>query len=93
MPRLQRKSFAAADEVRTFSRGHIDVVLLDEIAMARFMLQPGWRWSIDVAPTVRTHSCQNRHVGYAISGSLQVVGRRHRAHHRGGRLLRDSARA
>jgi class 3 adenylate cyclase len=73
MPRLQHKSFAVADEVRTFPRGHIDVVLLDEIAIARFMLQPGWRWSIDVAPTVRTHSCQNRHVGYAICGSLRVT--------------------
>jgi class 3 adenylate cyclase len=73
MPRLQRKSFAVSDEVRTFSRGHIDVVLLDELAIARFRLQPGWRWSIDVAPTERTHSCQNRHVGYAISGSLQVT--------------------
>ena len=34
MPRPQRKSFADPDEVRTFKRGHIDVVLLDEIAIA-----------------------------------------------------------
>jgi class 3 adenylate cyclase len=72
MPRLQRKSFANADEVRTFQRGQIDVVRLDEIALARFKLQPGWRWSVDVSPTVRTQFCQNRHVGYAISGSIQV---------------------
>ena len=73
MPRPQRKSFADPDEVRTFKRGHIDVVLLDEIAIARFKLQPGWRWSVDVAPTERTHSCRNRHVGYALSGSLRVT--------------------
>ncbi len=73
MPRPQRKSFADPDEVRSFKRGHIDVVLLDEIAVARFKLQPGWRWSVDVAPVERTHSCRNRHIGYAISGSLQVT--------------------
>lgn len=56
-----------------FPRGRVDVILLDEIAIGRFKLQPGWRWSVDVAPTVRTHSCKNRHVGYAISGWLQVT--------------------
>jgi len=71
MPRLQRKSFATPDEVRTFPTGRIDVILLDEIAIGRFALQPGWRWSKDVAPVVRTRSCQLRHVGYAVSGSLQ----------------------
>jgi class 3 adenylate cyclase len=73
MPRLQRKSFATADEVRTFARGRVDIVLLDEIAIGRFSLQPGWRWSQDIAPIVGTRSCQNRHVGYAMSGTLQVT--------------------
>jgi class 3 adenylate cyclase len=73
MPRLQCKSFATPDEVRTFPRGRIEVIRLDEIAIGRFMLRPGWRWSEDVAPTVCTSSCENRHVGYAISGTLQVT--------------------
>ncbi|RIL02183.1 MAG: hypothetical protein DCC71_16745 [Proteobacteria bacterium] len=73
MPRLQRKSFASPDQVRSFPSGHIDVVRLDEIAIGRFVLQPGWRWSKDVAPVVGTHSCQLRHVGYAMSGSLRVT--------------------
>jgi class 3 adenylate cyclase len=73
VPRLQRKSFATADEVRSFPRGRVEIVLLDEIAIGRFRLKPGWRWSQDIAPIVRTRSCQNRHVGYAMSGSLQVT--------------------
>jgi class 3 adenylate cyclase len=72
VPRLQRKNFATPDEVRTFSTGRVDVVKLDEIAIGRFVLQPGWRWSKDVAPIAGTRSCQHRHVGYTISGSLQV---------------------
>ncbi|HEV7732047.1 MAG TPA: adenylate/guanylate cyclase domain-containing protein [Candidatus Binatia bacterium] len=73
MPRLQRKSFATPDEVRTFPSGHVDVVLLDEIVVGRFALQPGWTWSKDIAPTVRTRSCQLRHVGYVMSGALRVT--------------------
>jgi class 3 adenylate cyclase len=73
MPRLQCKSFATPDQVRSFPSGRIDVIRLDEVAIARFALNPGWRWSKDVAPVVRTRSCQVRHVGYAISGALQVT--------------------
>ena len=73
MPRLQRKSFATPDQIRAFPSGHYDVIQLDDIAVGRFALQPGWRWSKDVAPVVRTRSCQNRHIGYAVAGSLQVT--------------------
>jgi class 3 adenylate cyclase len=72
VPRLQRKSFADPDQVRAFPNGRMDVVTLDELAIGRFLLQPGWRWSKDVAPISETRSCQHRHVGYAISGSLEV---------------------
>lgn len=48
------------------------VVRLDEVAIARFVFQPGWRWSKDVAPITGTRSCQHRHLGYTISGALEV---------------------
>jgi class 3 adenylate cyclase len=73
MPRLQRRSFNAPDQVRDFSSGRIEVINLDETAIGRFVFQPGWRWSKDVAPIVGTATCQNRHVGFAISGQLHVV--------------------
>lgn len=72
MPRLQRKSLSVPDLVRTFPFGHVDVVNLDETSVARFSWEPGWRWSKDVKPVVQTTSCQNRHVGYVISGVLHV---------------------
>ena len=46
--------------------------MLDEIAVSRFVFQPGWRWETDVAPIAGTESCQHRHVGYTISGKLAV---------------------
>jgi class 3 adenylate cyclase len=72
MPRLHRKSFAKPDEVRSFPMGRMDVVMLDEVAIARFVFEPGWRWSKDVGPIAGTLSCQHRHLGYTISGTLAV---------------------
>ena len=73
MPRLQRRSFDTPDQVRQFHAGRIEVINLDETAIGRFVFEPGWRWSQDVAPIVGTGSCQNRHVGFVISGQLHVV--------------------
>ncbi len=72
MPHLRRKSFATPDQVRAFVNGRMDVVTLGEIAIGRFVFRPGWRWSKDVAPIAGTRSCQHRHVGYTISGTLEV---------------------
>jgi class 3 adenylate cyclase len=72
MPRLQRKSFSTPDQVRQFPTGRCDIVTLDEMSIGRFVFQPGWRWSKDVAPIAGTSSCQFRHLGYTISGSLEV---------------------
>lgn len=72
MPRLQRKGFGSPEEVRRFPNGVVEIVTLDEIYGAHFVLQPGWRWSKDVAPIAGTESCQHRHVGYTLSGRLAV---------------------
>lgn len=72
MPRLQRKNFAKPDQVRQFATGRCDIVTLDEMSIGRFVFQPGWRWSKDVAPVAGTSSCQFRHLGYTLSGTLEV---------------------
>ena len=72
MPRLQRKSFATPDQVRKFPAGQCDIVTLDDTSVGRFVFQPGWRWSKDVQPVAGTRSCQFRHLGYSISGALEV---------------------
>lgn len=39
----------------------------------RGTFEPGWRWSKDVQPIAGTPSCQVRHLGYVLSGSMHVV--------------------
>jgi class 3 adenylate cyclase len=72
MPRLQRKSFTAPDQVRRFPNGRVEIVQLDETAIGRFVYEPGFRWSRDMAAVAGTGSCQHRHVGYAFGGHLGV---------------------
>jgi class 3 adenylate cyclase len=73
MPRLQVKSFAAPDEVRSPPLGHAEVVSLDDTTVGRARWEPGWRWSTHLAPVMGTASCQLRHLGYAVSGLMKVV--------------------
>jgi class 3 adenylate cyclase len=73
MPRLQFKSFADPDEVRSFPKASAQVVTLDEATVGLARWEPGWRWSTHLAPLVGTSSCQVHHLGYAISGRLRVV--------------------
>lgn len=71
--RLQRQNFSAAKQTRDLGRGRMDLVDLDETAVGRMTLQPGWRWSTDVAPKLGTPSCQVRHLGATVAGHLHVV--------------------
>lgn len=72
MPHPQRKGFAKPDQERRFDHGRVDIVNIGEQTVGRFVFQPGWVWSKDVAPIAGTRSCQHRHFGYTISGSLHV---------------------
>lgn len=72
MARLQRKSFRQADESRALGRGHLELIELGELAIGRVTYQPGWRWSEDVRPLVRTEHCETHHVGVVIAGRLRV---------------------
>ena len=68
-------SFDAPDETRTPDKTRVEVVRLAGATAARFTFQPGWRWSEDIKPVAGTESCQARHVGAIVSGSLHVVHR------------------
>jgi mannose-6-phosphate isomerase-like protein (cupin superfamily) len=68
-----QKTFAKPDEVREFPRGRLEFINLPDRTLARVILQPGWRWSVDVRPAVGTPSCQTAHLQYVISGRLLVV--------------------
>jgi len=70
---LKAKNVDSPDEIRTFEKGKVEIVSIDEVTAGRFTLEPGWRWSEAVKPIVGTDSCQVLHTGYAISGRMHLV--------------------
>ena len=72
MSGIERKNLDAPDERRTPEKSVVDVVKLGTTTVGRLTAQPGWRWSECIKPVVGGDSCQVRHVGYVVEGSLQV---------------------
>jgi hypothetical protein len=73
MAGITTKSFSSPDETRTPPNTTVEVVRLGTATAARLTFQPGWRWSHDLAPVVGTTSCQVRHVGSVLQGTLHTV--------------------
>jgi hypothetical protein len=67
------KSFDTPDELRTPPGAQVAFVDLGSAKVARFALQPGWRWTESVKPLAGTDTCQARHVGALVSGRMHVV--------------------
>ena len=69
---VRRKSLRDPDERRQFPHGGGDVVRVGTVDVGRAVLEPGWRWSVDLKPMVRTPSCQIRHLHVVLSGRFAV---------------------
>ena len=71
MSSIDVKSFATADEVNTdFNNAKIEAVNVGGQRVVRLSLQPGWKWSNDVKPTIGTETCQAAHLGVIIAGAI-----------------------
>ena len=68
----ERKTFANADETRTFDRGAMELVHIGGAEIGRLTLQPGWRWSEHVKPIAGTDWCEAPHFQYHITGTLRI---------------------
>jgi ketosteroid isomerase-like protein len=60
-------------EHRPFAaHGHADLASAGGLTLLRGVFEPGWRWSVDVAPMAGTQSCQVRHLGYMSTGAMAI---------------------
>jgi hypothetical protein len=66
------RRFEKPDESRRFEKGCFDIVRLGGIEIGRATYEPGWKWSIHVAPSVGTALCPVEHVGLVLSGVATV---------------------
>lgn len=73
MSKLQRKSLRSPDDAVQLPGLDERSVQMGEQTIGRSVVQPGWRWSVDVKPVVDTPSCALRHLGIVLGGRFHVL--------------------
>ena len=72
MAGIEHRNFSKPDEVRKPDKTKVEVVNLGTGQIALCTFEPGWKWSECVKPVVGTDQCQVEHIGYMVSGRLNV---------------------
>jgi len=72
MAKLIVKSLKKPEETRKFEHGELDLVNVEGKAIGLAKFEPGWRWSKDVKPLVKTEWYEAPHFQYQMSGTLHV---------------------
>lgn len=70
--KVEWKDFSKADEVRKFGHGRVELLNINDGTVGRLVLEPGWRWSVDVKPIAGTDWCEAPHFQYQVSGTIHV---------------------
>jgi class 3 adenylate cyclase len=66
------KNLNSPDQTRALGHGSGGYVEVAGLAVGKATLEPGWRWSIDVKPLVRTDSCQIHHFQMILEGQMGI---------------------
>jgi class 3 adenylate cyclase len=69
---IRRKNLGEADDQRRFPHGIGVSIDLGTLVIGRAVLEPGWRWSLDIRPSVGTASCQIHHLHLLLEGRFAV---------------------
>jgi len=69
---LHHKSLDHPDESRVFAHGSGEFVDIAGLVVGRAILEPGWRWSADIKPSVGTPWCELHHFHVVLSGRFAV---------------------
>ena len=66
MPKAELKSFNNPDEVRTFTKGKLELIKIGGTTIGRATFEPGWKWSTSIQPLVKTKSYEAPHFQYNV---------------------------
>ena len=70
---LKIRSFDSPDEVRPFAdKGGASIVHVGDATVGLLTFEPGWRWSTHVKPIAGSAACETHHLGYVLSGRMQI---------------------
>jgi len=67
------RSFSSPDELIELGPVRSEITVFGGLTVSHDTHQPGWRWSTHVKPIVKTDSCQVRHIGLVLKGTMHVA--------------------
>ena len=65
---IRRASLDDPDATRPLSRGSGSLARVGPLVIGRATLDPGWRWSADIKPSVGTEWCEIHHLHVLVAG-------------------------
>lgn len=73
MARPTTRNFSDPQEVLEFPLGLGEVLSFDDTMVLRMTLQPGWRWSKHLKPSIGMELCHAPHFQHVVSGRIGGV--------------------
>ena len=67
------KRFEIPDEVLEMPKGRFEIVRIGGLTIGRATYHPGWKWSVDVGPSVGASRCTIEHVGLVLGGTATAA--------------------
>jgi len=59
-------------ERREIGHVRLEVVRAGDARVKRMIYPPGFRWSVDMKPIVKTDRCMHAHVGFLVQGEIHI---------------------
>jgi len=70
MSSIEIKNFATDSDVSTPNNARVETVNIAGQRVMKLVVQPGWVWSKDIQPVVGTQSCEAKHLGVIVEGTI-----------------------
>ena len=71
---IEVKNFgSAADEAKDMPNARMEAVNVLGQRVMKLTLSPDWKWSKDIKPLIGTDSCQAKHTGIIVEGTVHCV--------------------
>ena len=69
---ILHKNFKNPDQIMTPPNTKVEIIKLGDYTFTKYTFQPGWRWSKDIKPIMKTDFDPVPHVAYMVSGRLII---------------------
>lgn len=71
MTTISKKNFQNPDESATPAETvTVETIKFGDVMVQKVTAKPGWVWTKDLAPIMKTETCQRHHLIYMLSGRL-----------------------